>query len=81
MQKVSLFHLFILEMRSRVQRLDWPHPFFIMLNQKISDLLLIFVNLYHHEKNEAVSSICSEEVINLKILQSDWPILCLFSQF
>ena len=79
MQKVSLFYLFILEMRSRVQRLDWPHPFFIMLNQKISDLLLIFVNLYHHEKNEAVSSICSEEVIDLKILQSDWPILCLFS--
>ena len=52
-----------------------------MLNQKISDLLLIFVNLYHHAKNEAVSSICSEEMIDLKILQSDWPILCLFSQF
>ena len=65
----------------RVQRLDRPHPFFIMLNQKISDLFLIFVNLYHHAKNEAISSICSEEMIDLKIQQSDWPILCLFSQF
>ena len=28
---------------------------------------LIFLNLYQHAKNEAVSSICSDEIINLKI--------------
>ena len=40
-----------------------------MPNQKIFDQLLIFVNLYKHTKNEAVSLICSEEMVDLKILQ------------
>ena len=31
-----------------------------------------FVNLYQHAKNEAVSSICSGEMLDLKILQSEW---------
>ena len=44
-----------------------------MPNQrKKIDQLLIFVNLYQHAKNEAVSSICSGEMIDLKILQSEW---------
>ena len=43
-----------------------------MPDQKNFDQLLIFVNLYHHAKNEAVSSICSGEKGDLKILQSDW---------
>ena len=43
-----------------------------MTNQKIIYQLLIFVNLYQHAKNEAVSSICSGEIVDLKILQSDW---------
>ena len=43
-----------------------------MPNQKIFDQLLIFVNLYQHTKNEAISSICSGEIVDLKILQSDW---------
>ena len=30
------------------------------------------MNLYHHAKNKAVSSICSGEVVDLKILQSEW---------
>ena len=30
------------------------------------------MSLYKHAKNEAVSSISSEEIIDLKILQSDW---------
>ena len=34
--------------------------------------LLVFVNLYQHAKNEAVSLICSEEKDDLKILQSYW---------
>ena len=43
-----------------------------MPKQKIFDQLLIFVNLYQHTKNEAISSICSGEIVDLKILQSDW---------
>ena len=39
---------------------------------RIFDQLLIFVNLYQHAKNEAVSPICFEEIAELKILQSDW---------
>ena len=30
------------------------------------------MNLYQHAKNETVSSICSGEIVDLKILQSDW---------
>ena len=42
-----------------------------MPNQKIFDQLLIFVNLYKRTKNEVVSLICSEEMVDLKILQSE----------
>ena len=38
--------------------------------REIFDELLIFVNLYQQAKNEAVSSICSAELVNLKMLQS-----------
>ena len=40
--------------------------------KKILSELLIFMNLYHHAKNQAISSICFGGVIDLKILQSDW---------
>ena len=40
--------------------------------QKIFNQLLIFVTLYQHAKNEAVSSICSAEIVDLKVLRSDW---------
>ena len=43
-----------------------------MPNQKIFNQLLFFVNLYQHAENKAVSSICSEEIVDLKILQSLW---------
>ena len=43
-----------------------------MPTSKVFKHLLIFVNLYQQEKNEAVSSICSGEMVDLKILQSDW---------
>ena len=35
--------------------------------------LLISMNLYQHAKNQATSSFCSINVVDLKILQSDWP--------
>ena len=40
--------------------------------QKFSDQLLIYVNLYQHAKNQAISLICSGDMVDLKILQSDW---------
>ena len=43
-----------------------------MPNQKVFNQLLIFVNLYQHAKNQAVSSIRSGEMVDLKILQSEW---------
>ena len=54
----------------RVQIPDWSKPF--LTNQKKFDKLLIFVNLYQYKKNEAVLSICSGEMVNLKFLQYDW---------
>ena len=56
----------------RFQRPDWPHPFLNMPNQKIFNQLLIFMNLYQHAKNEAVSPPCSGEIVDLKILESHW---------
>ena len=53
----------------RVQRPDWPHSFLTMPHQKLFNQLLIFVNLYQHE---AVSSICSGEMLDLKVLESEW---------
>ena len=43
-----------------------------MPDQKKFDKSLIFVSLYQHAKNEAVSSFCSGEMVDLKIQQSDW---------
>ena len=51
----------------RVQRPDWPHSFLTIPNQEIFDQLSIFVNLYQHAKNEAVSSIFSGEMVPWKI--------------
>ena len=36
---------------------------------KFSDKLLIYVNLYQHAKNQAISM---RDMVDLKILQSDW---------
>ena len=36
------------------------------------DQFLIFVNLYKHEKNKSISLICSGDMIDQNILQSDW---------
>ena len=57
-------NLFVFSLR--VQRPDWPYPFQTMPNQTIFDELLIFKNLYHHAKNEAISSLCSGEIVDLK---------------
>ena len=43
-----------------------------MSKQNTLDQLLTFVNLYQHAKKKAASLICYGEIIDLKILQSDW---------
>ena len=35
--------------------------------------LLISINLYQHAKNQAFSSLCFGDQVDLKILLSDWP--------
>ena len=32
----------------------------------------VLANLYQDAKNQAISSICSEKIVDLKILHSDW---------
>ena len=43
-----------------------------MATQKNFDQLLIYVNLYQYVKNQAISLIHSGDMIDWKILQSDW---------
>ena len=43
-----------------------------MAVQKTFDELLIFANLYRHEKNQTISSIFPGDRVDLKILQFDW---------
>ena len=50
-----------------------PHPFLTMSTPTFLDQLLISMNLYQYTKNEAFSSFCSRDTVDLKILQSDWP--------
>ena len=68
MQNISLFHLFIFEILSTStdHALLWPCP-----SRKILNHLLIYVNLYQHKK-KATSLICSGDMVDCKIVQSDW---------
>ena len=43
---------------------DWPHPFLTMWNQNFFDQLLIYVNLYLHAKNQAISLICFGDMVD-----------------
>ena len=56
----------------KVQRPDCPYLFLSMPYLIIFNQFLILVNLYQYAKNEAVSSISSREIVDLKVLQSDW---------
>ena len=72
-KKISLFHLFILEIQSNLKSLDQtPHTHFLTMPfQKIFDQLLIFMNLHQHAKDQFISSISSRDIVNLKFLQFD----------
>ena len=39
----------------------------------IFNQLLIFINLYQHAKNQLISTLCSGDIFDSNILQSDWP--------
>ena len=47
-------------------------PIFDQTRPKYFDQVLIFVNLYQHSKDEIVSSMCSREIVDWKILESHW---------
>ena len=58
---------------------DCPHPFLTMPTPNVFDQFLIYVDLYEHAKNQAISLICSGDMVDSKILRSDrlrilWPI-------
>ena len=63
MQKISSFHQFILEIQSIFLWSDWPDQFLMTPIQKFYEQLLIYVNLYQHEKNHAISLICSGDML------------------
>ena len=51
MQKISSFHLFI-------------HPFLTNPSKSFFDQFLSYVYLYQHAKNQAISLICSEDMVD-----------------
>ena len=46
----------------------WP-----WLLKKNFEQLLIFVNLYHHAKNQFILPAHSSDMVNFRVLLSDWP--------
>ena len=57
----------------RVLLPEWSHPFMTMPTPIFSNHLLTSMNLYQHAKNQFFSSFFSRDIVDLKILQSDWP--------
>ena len=55
-----------------ILRPEWPHSFLTTPMPIFFNQLLISMNLHEYAKNQAFSSFCSKNIVNLKILQSDW---------
>ena len=76
MHKIRSFHLLIFEILIfeylRVRWSDFLHPFLTIPTSKLFDHLSIYVNLRLHAKNQGISLICSWDVVDWKILQSNW---------
>ena len=66
MQNISSFHQFTLKIQSISESSDqnWLHPFLTTSRQKYFDHLLIYVNLNQHAKTQAISLICSGDIID-----------------
>ena len=60
MQKISLFNLFIIELQSILESHDQTGH----APLKIFYQLLIYVNLHEHAKNQAISLICSGDMVD-----------------
>ena len=43
-----------------------------MITNPPKNLLVFFINLHQQAKSQATSSICSRDIVDLQILQSDW---------
>ena len=80
-QEISLFQMFILQIQSILEYRDQIGLTYILTNPNKKNFeLLVFVNLYQHAKNEVVSSICSGEIVDLKILRFAESILAYISE-
>ena len=55
-----------------VLRPEWPHPFLTKPTTMFFVQLLISVTLHQNAKNQVFSSFYSTDIVDLKILQSDW---------
>ena len=52
---------------------EWPHPFFDHVLYHIFQSTSNFNEFVSRCKNQAISSFGSRDMVDLKILQSDWP--------
>ena len=57
----------------RVSWTKWPCPILITFTQKSFKLLLAFLNLHQHAKNQFLPSTHSWDTVNFRVLWSDWP--------
>ena len=72
MQKMNLFHLFIIQpVLQSCHQIGHTH-FLTMLTQKIFDHLWICVNLYQHAKNQLIPLAHSWDTVNFRVHRPDW---------
>ena len=64
MQKISSFHQFILEMQSYSPMTRLATPIFDHAHSKIFDQLLVYVNCCQNGKYQAISLICSADMVD-----------------
>ena len=58
----------------RLPSRDWPHPFFTMPTRKISNYILVCVNLYHYVPPKLDNCICSFlRYSQFRVQRTDWP--------
>ena len=51
----------------------WPRPVLTTFTQKSFKLLLVFLNLHQHAKNQFIPSIHSWDTANFRVPWPDWP--------
>ena len=57
----------------KIPRPKWWHTFLTMHTWTLFNQLFIFMSFHQHAKNWTISSFCYKDIVDLKILQSDWP--------